>query len=163
MSNSIILYFLTPAIGAFLLGAIGTNLWLAILAPSAAFTLYYFLAQGFPRGEFAGLAYLGGLMTFIVALISSAIGGAIGCAVSSRTPVPEQSTDTTHSEEINDELFASEPDKPKVEDLSAVATALLGTCPNCRKVIRLSSANCLNCGAVFGPGSTWKVDPISRI
>ena len=102
-------------------------------------------------------------MTFILALIPSAIGGAIGCAVSSRTPVLEQRKETTHSGEINDETLVSKPDKPMVEDLSVVAKALLGNCPNCRKVIRLSSANCLNCGAVFGPGSTWKVDPISRI
>ncbi len=36
-----------------------------------------------------------------------------------------------------------------------------GQCPNCRKVIPLSSSECKHCGAQFGARSSWRVLPKS--
>lgn len=47
------------------------------------------------------------------------------------------------------------------DDLSAVDRALLGTCPNCRNVIRLNSEECPRCKATFGEGSAWKITPLT--
>ena len=34
-----------------------------------------------------------------------------------------------------------------------------GYCPNCEKLIALSSNGCAFCGADFGPNSAWKIQP----
>jgi len=46
---------------------------------------------------------------------------------------------------------------PVGEDLSNVDSFLLGHCPNCEQLLRLSATECSRCKAVFGEGSNWKV------
>ena len=46
------------------------------------------------------------------------------------------------------------------DDLSGVNRSLLGTCPNCRNVIRLTAEKCSRCDAMFGAGTTWKIEPL---
>ena len=43
----------------------------------------------------------------------------------------------------------------------AATTTSHGTCPNprCKAVIPLTSQECLNCGASFRVGSSWKINP----
>ena len=44
--------------------------------------------------------------------------------------------------------------------LSEEDLVLLGTCPNCEKVVRLSCDECQTCKASFAEGSAWKVLPL---
>ncbi|MBL8275427.1 MAG: hypothetical protein JNL93_01880 [Pelomonas sp.] len=36
----------------------------------------------------------------------------------------------------------------------------LGTCPNCSAELPIASPSCTKCGALFGQGSGWKVQPM---
>ncbi|MGJ7494922.1 hypothetical protein ACSFA8_07600 [Variovorax sp. RT4R15] len=43
------------------------------------------------------------------------------------------------------------------EDLSEVARNLLGDCPNCDQLLRLSATRCWRCDAMLGGGASWQV------
>ncbi len=49
-----------------------------------------------------------------------------------------------------------------IEDLTDVDKSELATCPNCSGVIRLRSAECMHCRAVFGETSVWKIEPLVK-
>ena len=37
----------------------------------------------------------------------------------------------------------------------------MGVCPNCESIIQLESETCHKCRAAFGPGSAWKIRPLT--
>ena len=41
---------------------------------------------------------------------------------------------------------------------SAIQDTAIGKCPNCTAAIPLNSSDCPSCKAMFGPGSTWRVE-----
>ena len=51
--------------------------------------------------------------------------------------------------------------RPPIEELSGVDRAMLGTCPNCGKAVRLDAAECAHCGALFGANSHWQIVPMA--
>jgi RNA polymerase subunit RPABC4/transcription elongation factor Spt4 len=46
-------------------------------------------------------------------------------------------------------------------ELQVYALKPKGICPNCKTNIPLDSESCPKCKAAFGPGSTWKVEPLN--
>jgi hypothetical protein len=56
---------------------------------------------------------------------------------------------------------STEPQAPRIiENLTGVDKSELGSCPNCKRVIRLNVVECMHCRALFGEASRWKVGPL---
>lgn len=47
-------------------------------------------------------------------------------------------------------------------DLAKGDPTALGLCPNCRAELRLQASECNRCGAQFGEGAAWFVEPLHK-
>jgi hypothetical protein len=66
-----------------------------------------------------------------------------------------------HESGLTSPPISSQPKTPRIiEDLTDVDKSELGSCPNCKRVIRLNVVECIHCRALFGEASRWKVGPL---